>query len=626
MKHLPKVIAVLILAITYVLASPSKMNLEDQKFITEQFKFDRSILFEPDLPAQYVRKVHPQYQEISTWISSVGASVAFMDYDKDDLYNDIVHIDPRFNTVYLFPAPNTGERFHPIEIKPKNVGFNDNTMKASGVLTNDFNCDGKEDILIFYLGRSPIIFYNINGEFKDEDLLGEEVWNSTSGTLADFNGDGNIDVLIANYFPDETKLYHQFAKDSDQIMQHSMSRAHNGARNRILLWKGVRGSKAIFEEDKTWDENFDFKTNWTLAVAAADINNDLLPDLYISNDFGPDKLLLNNTANKNKLLFKELKGKRKFTTVRSNVIGKDSFKGMGADFSDLNNDGNLDIYVSNIADDYALHESHFMFINTGDVNGFEKGIAPFENKSEPLGLSRSSWGWDSKITDFNNDGIKEAIQATGFVKGEIDRWPQLQELATTNDELLKSVDSWPHLKPGDDISGNAHVPLFVRSSTGKYFDISGLIGLDENQITRGIAISDVDHDGKLDFATAGQWNDSKLYHNKSTIKNKYLGLQLTFSVKEKVKEILVDHDSILTRPAIGAIAKLNLGDKKMIAYVDGGNGHSGSNSKEIHFGLSNHITDEEKINVELLWIDSNGINQNKLVQLTSGWHKIILPY
>jgi len=626
MRHLPKIAAITILSISFMLAKQPSLSPEEESTISKQFKFDRNLLYEPDKKPEYVRKVHPQYADISTWISSVGASIAFMDFDKDNLYNDIVHVDPRYNTVYLYPAPNSGKRFEPIELIPKTVEFDENTMKASGILTNDFNQDGREDVLVFYLGRSPVIFYNKDGKFTDENLVTDLTWNSTAGTLADFNGDGHTDVFIANYFPDNSKLYHSSATDSEQIMQHSMSRAHNGAKNRILIWKETKDGKAVFEESLTWDADFEHSTNWTLAVAAADINGDLLPDLYIANDFGPDKLLLNQTSNKNKISFKELKGRRGFTTVRSNVIGEDSFKGMGADFSDLNNDGNLDIYVSNIADDYALHESHFMFINSGNTEEMAEGVAPFKNESEPLGLSRSSWGWDSKITDFNNDGIKEAIQATGFVKGEIDRWPQLQELATTNDELLKSVHSWPHLKPGDDISGDSHIPLFVKGKSGKYFDVAGLVGLDEEQVTRGIAISDVDHDGRLDFASAGQWNDSKLYQNKAVTNNRFIGLQLCFSVEENVSEIIVDNDSINSRPAIGAVAKLNIKDRKMISYIDGGNGHAGSNSKEIHFGLANDISENEKVSVELFWKNSKGENQKTIVQLLSGWHKIILPF
>ncbi len=78
-----------------------------------------------------------------------------------------------------------------------------------------------------------------------------------------------------------------------------------------------------------------------------------------------------------------------------------------------------------------------------------KGIAPYIDRSEPLGLSRSAWSWDAKLDDFDNDGLPEALQATGFVKGEINRWPELQELALGNDELLHKPQSWLRVQPGD---------------------------------------------------------------------------------------------------------------------------------------------------------------------------------
>jgi len=626
MKHLPRLISILIVIIVYAFAVPSDISNVEKRELAKDFKFDRNILYYPkNLKQKFVRNVHPQYEEISTWISSVGAAISFTDYDGDGLYNDLVHVDPRFNKIFISPAPNTGDRFKPFELKVKQLPFNDKTIAPTGVLTNDFNEDGKTDILVFYLGRSPIIFYQKSSGFKEVELVENQRWNSTTATLADLNGDGHTDIFIGNYFPDESKLLYAEAKDNKQIMQHSMSKGDNGAKNRIFLWKGIENGVAIYKEEKEWLNGMKIPFDWTLAVGAADINNDLLPEIYISNDFGPDRFLLNTTKN-GQLSFKELTGQRKFTTIRSNIIGTDSFKGMGVDFGDINNDGNLDIYVSNIAADYALHESHFVFVHNGKNELLQDGIAPYINQSEKLGLSRSSWGWESKLTDFNNDGIKEAIQATGFVKGKIDRWPQLQELATTNDELLKNVDFWPHLRPGDDLCGDAHIPLFVRSKSGKYFDLSPQIGLAENQITRGIAISDVEHDGKLDFVVAAQWEDSKLYRNKSNTKNEFLGLQLLYPTDTIINTVEINTQHVKTRPAIGAVARLKLNKKEtLIAFVDGGNGHSGKNSKEIHFGLGEQKKNNT-YNVEISWIKSNGIKEVKTINIKSGWHKILLPF
>lgn len=627
MKQIPRLLAIALIILLYAWAKPFSLSKDEMNELSKDFKFEVLPTFTPThLTPVYVRDVHPQYAKISTWISSIGSAAVLFDYDGDNLHNDLISIDPRFNKVYISPLPGTNKRFDPFELKATACPMNP-TMVATGALTTDFNDDGNLDILVFFFGRSPIVFYsNEKKEFTDAELVQNGRYNTASATLADFNGDGHTDIFVGNYFPDKSDLYNPHATDRDQIMQHSMSRGDNGAPNHIFLWNGIKDGKAVFTEAKGWLNGLPYPNDWTLAVAAADINNDLLPDLYIANDFGPDKLLLNTTVN-GQVSFKELAGTKKFKTTRSNVIGHDSFKGMGAEFNDINNDGLLDIYVSNIADNFALHESHFVWVNNGQTDLLKQGLPPFENQSEALGLSRSNWGWDSKLADFNNDGIMEAVQATGFVKGKTDRWPELQELATTNDELLTKVDFWPRLTPGDDISGDAHLPFFIRHKSGKYFDCSEELGIGDNQITRGIAIGDIDHDGKQDFVSSGQWEDSRLHHNKSSNESPFIGMALKFPVKDTLHEILVDGDRTLpSKFAIGAVARVHFKNgQSLIRFVDGGNGHSGRNSPEIHFSFEKN-TIEDIDHIELEWRRSNGTISRTVTRLTPGWHTIYLPY
>src|SRR5262249_37072813 len=179
---------------------------------------------------------------------------------------------------------------------------------------------------------------------------------------------------------------------------------------------------------------------------------------------------------------------------------------MGVDFADITGRGRYAIAVSNISVPYGLLESHFLFVHTGDDSAWSRGVAPYRDESGPRGLWTGAWGWDVKFADLDNSGAPQILQATGFIKGDINRWPQLQELAMGNDELLKYPHSWPNFRPGADVSGaHSHDHLFVADASGRYHDVWPLLGLDRGTISRGVATGDVYGDGRLAVAIARQW-------------------------------------------------------------------------------------------------------------------------
>ena len=384
-----------------------------------------------------------------------------------------------------------------------------------GCLAADLNEDGRRDLIVYFWGRTPLAFLRFDASFGAEayqpvDIVTEPArWYSNAATLADLDGDGHDDLIIGNYFPDGARILDAGATGVAP-MQHSMSNASNGGTKHFLLWAGatagphptVRFTAADPAGAAAW------ATGWTLAAAAADLDGDLLPELYFANDFGPDRLL-HNRSSRGALTFEPVRGVRHLATPKSKVLGDDSFKGMGVDFADLDGDGVTDIFVSNIAESFALEESHFVFIGTGDAAVMRTGTAPYVDRSEALGLSRSGWGWDAKIADFDNDGASEVLQATGFIRGSVNRWPELHELAMGNDTLLSNPSVWPRFQPGTQLSPG-RLFFFVRGAGGRYEDLSNDVGLERAQITRGLAIADVDNDGRLDFAVANQWESSVL--------------------------------------------------------------------------------------------------------------------
>jgi hypothetical protein len=585
-----------------------------------------------------VRAVSPSLQRISAWISSVGAAVALNDLDGDGLPNDVCYVDVRIDQVVVAPAPGTPPRYKPFALEPSPLRY-DATMAPMGCVPGDLNEDGLSDILVYYWGRTPIAFLRVGGAgvtsagyVRQEIVPGEERWFTNAATRADLDGDGHTDLVLGNYFKDGAHILDP-NYDGVESMQHSMSRAYNGGRNRLLLWAGATAATSAAKPAVRFNDASDALDDevahgWTLAVGAADLDNDMMPELYFANDFGPDRLL-HNRSTAGKLEFARLEGVKEFTTPNSKTLGRDSFKGMGVDFGDLNGDGLLDMYVSNIAAEYALEESHFAWTSTGELSRMWDGTAPYADRSEQLGLSRSSWGWDTRLADFDNDGILEALQATGFVKGEINRWPELQEMATGNDELLSDPGSWPHVTPGDDLSGHQPNAFFVRAADGRYYDIARELGVDQPYVTRGIATADVDGDGKLDFAIANQWDASYFYHNESDKSGAFLGLHLLLPTGSVVEVKSVERGGhprpgILGSPAIGAAARVYLPDgRQLVGQVDGGNGHSGKRSPDLQFGLGDTAPDAV-LKVDLSWRDRAGQTHAETMQLTPGWHTVLL--
>ncbi|GBF80269.1 CRTAC1 family protein [Aphanothece sacrum] len=661
-KH---ILAFTVIIVLFAFSRLPVLSATEREAIASRFQFTRFPL--PEVagePYHQLRQVNPSLERHSGWISAVGAAVALNDLDGDGLDNDVCYVEPRNDQVIVAPVPGTGDRYKPFTLSPINLAYDAVTMAPMGCLPGDMNEDGAMDLLVYYWGRTPVAFLNsevgrggflakiedstqineinpplhiakiedstqINGinsplhkgekistllslnsnsyEAQDIVFTGDK-WYTNAATFSDLDGDGHNDLIIGNYFRDNSEI---IDPDSTKIeeMQDSMTRAYNGGTNRVLLWQenpeniAYKDVKGIFDQQTLH--------GWTLGVGTADLDGDLLPEIYFANDFGPDRLLHNRSV-PGKIQFAVLQGKKGFTTPNSKVLGHDSFKGMSVDFGDINHDGLLDIYVSNIADEYALEESHFLFTSTGEYDKMKKGIAPYKDQSEPLGVSRSGWGWETKFADFDNDGELEALQATGFRKGEVYRWPELHELALSNDQLLKVSNSWFKFQDGDDLSGHQHNPFFVRAGDGRYYDLAPELGLDEPYVTRGIATADVDGDGDLDFVFANQWDDSYFYRNDSHDTGAFLDLKLLRYSNASISE------------AIGASVTVGLPDgRKLVAQVDGGNGHSGVRSSRLHFGLGK-VSVDAALPVEVQWRDIEGQPQHTSLLLSPGSHTVRL--
>jgi enediyne biosynthesis protein E4 len=639
-------VAIAAISISYSNSRSPCLSQEDCMNLAANFKFERMPLAEVanHPPYKYIRQVQPSLARISAWISTLGASVAMADLDGDGLPQDLVSIDPRTDLVTVVPVPGTEKRYAPFTLNPSSLPYNPKTMAPMGVLIGDFNEDGLMDILVYYWGRSPVIFLRKKtagiepgklaaisaADYQPVELsTNGERWFSNGAIEADMDGSGHMGLVIGNYFPDGSQILDTNASGVAEMNQ-GLGRALAGGSKHFFLWNGgASGEHPTVQFSEVKDVLApEIDHGWTLAIGVADLDGDQLPEIYFANDFGPDRLL-HNESTPGHLKFSVLQGQRGFFTPKSCVLGCDSFKGMGCDFGDVNGNGLLDIYVSNIADKFALCESHFLWENTGNLDEMKHGVAPFVQASEELGLSRSGWGWDCRLDDFDNCGQVQAIQAVGFIKGRINRWPELQSLGTSNSRIIHDPRLWPSFKPGADLSGENLNPFFVRAADGHFYNVGPEVGFTEPMLTKAIAIADVYGDGRLDFAFGNQWGPSYFYHNVSTNTGAYLGLHLLLPLADQADASLRERPGhpdgdLRGRPAYGAQALVTLPDgKKLVGQIDGGSGHSGRRSPEIHFGLGK-LASNTPLDVTLTWRDIHGKFQQTTLKLKPGWHSVLL--
>lgn len=625
-RHAKRIAALAaVVSVCWAMRSVGSVSDGERSALAARFKFARSSLPEVPGPQQrFLRNVNPSVARIRAYMSVIGAAVAINDLDGDGLSNDLCYVDSRTDQVIIAPAPGTPERYRPFALD-QNPFFDRERSGPSGCLPADFNEDGHMDLLVVYGGRSPVIFlWKAPGSYVGQPLVEpDQVWVTMAADVADLDGDGHLDLIVANYFKDGSDIFNPKATGKIE-MQSSFSRAQNGGGERIFRWAGATQGEhpSVRFVEETDALPAEIRHGWAIAIGAQDFDGDVLPELYLAHDFGPDRLLHNDSV-PGKIRFSVVEGARGAGRPESKVLGRDSFKGMGVDFGDFTGDGLIDIVVSNITEPFAFQESQLLFVNTGEAAKMRQGVAPFRDRSDELQAAQSGWAWDARLDDFDNDGQLEFLQATGYLKGKTNRWPEMQELSIANDVMVKYVDgAWPTLLDAD-IAGTNRNPFYTLSH-GRFVNVAADLGFRESNVSRGIAVGDVDGDGTLDIAVANMWGPSSFYLNGCRRCGRALELRLVLPPAGTTATAAVVEGNATTpgRPAVGAEARVKRSDGRiLVRQVDGGNGFAGKRSPDLHFGLADATGDSE---VSLRWRDAAGAVQTKTLMLSPGRHTLVL--
>lgn len=534
------------------------------------------------------------FQNIMPWLASVGAAAAAADFDGDgwtDLY--VVNSGPNdWNRLLR----NRGDGTFADMTAAAGVGCTNRHGGCMHAIWGDINNDRKLDLLVTKWGATNTLYLNRgDGTFTDiSQHAGVGDWGyANAATFLDYDRDGWLDLLVCNYFAEtvtdprtgQTVRNDLWNPVTTRVMHETFTHARNGGHK--ILYRN-RGD-GTFEEVTT--QVGLHHGLWTLAVGAGDVNNDGWPDLYVANDFGPDELYLNTGATENPPRFRLMVDPRGHPG-----IGNDWWKGMNVDMADVNNDGYLDIYVSNVFERrYKTDEGNMLWLNCADAQC--PGGRGFRNIAEASGTMDGGWGWGCKFADFNNDGLLDIFALNGFVTGDPDHnyWYQIQEMVTQTKNQTTDAADWPIMGKRD-LSGHDQKRLFMQVQprpNGKsprdpqFVELAGAAGIVETYNGRGVALADFNLDGALDMYVANQGAPSCLYLNTSFRDNKPRPGFLRFILTGRPELGVKVGDRVLasTTDAVGARVSLHTKSGIQIREVQGGQGFASQSEFALHFGV-----------------------------------------
>ncbi len=517
---------------------------------------------------------------IMTWVCSVGAAAAAGDFDNDGWIDLYVTNSNKGTPNYLYRNNHDGT-FTDIAKKAGLADVNGDDGVSMDCIWGDYDNDGWKDLFLARWGRNSLFRNNGNGTFTEvtkqrfrrrDGSPGTDWANANAAIFLDYNLDGRLDIYVGNYF-DEIDLWNL---KTTKIMHDSFEGARNAGRN-YMYRQEADGTFTEAAKELGLDD-----PGWTLAVGSADINNDGWPDLYCADDFGPDQLFLNNRDGT-------------FKNVTKEVLGGDSKKGMNVEFGDFDNDGWLDIYVTNITTAEYLQEGNMLWHNNGVG---PDGVLSLTDVSLETGTYDGGWGWGAKFFDYDNDGDLDLFAANGFISaGEGNYWYDLASWTVLGQDPADAVN-WPTI--GDrSFSGYERERFWRNDGMGSFTERAEELGVGNTRDGRGVVYFDYDNDGDLDLFVANQGQPPYLYRNNGANKNHWLMVELE-----------VDPATGVNRDSVGARVTVMTSKGLQIRERDGGNGYCGQSDPRVHFGLG---ADKEVKLLEVRWPDG-GLQYQEHVQ------------
>jgi enediyne biosynthesis protein E4 len=464
---------------------------------------------------------------------TMGPGVAFIDYDNDG-WPDIFLVNGT-NWPGQPSKHSTPKLYH----NNHDGTFTDVTHKAGldielfgmGVAVGDYDNDGFDDLFVTALGQSHLFHNNGNGTFTDvtqkAGLAGPKEF-STSAAWVDYDKDGKLDLVVANYvqWSIETDLYCTLDGKSKS---YCTPESYKGTS--VRLWHN-RGDGTF--EDVTKKAGLGDPTSKTLGIAVIDYDNDGWPDLLLSNDTQPNKLYRNN-------------GNGTFTekaVVAGVAFSEDGVAraGMGVDAADYDHSGAPSILITNFSNQMIS-----LYHNEG------KGLFVDEAPRSDVGrASLLTLGFGCFFFDYDLDGWPDIFIANGHIDSDIERVQPNVKYAMP-----------PH--------------LFRNVGKGNFQEVANSLGKSFNtpRVGRGAAHADINNDGRPDLLLSTNGGPAYLFLNEATgpaATNKSLRIKLVGTKSN--------------RDGIGAVVKLSAGGETQTQMLRSGSSYLSASELILTFGVA----------------------------------------
>jgi hypothetical protein len=425
-------------------------------------------------------------------VAAMGAAVAVADFDRDgwpDFYatnSDDGSLNHLYRNLGNGTFKDVASELGVADVNRAGTGV------SMGAVWGDYDNDGYEDLFLYKYGR-PELFHNDAGKgfTAVSDKAGLPPWvNANTAVWLDYDRDGKLDLFLPGYWNEDIDLSRL---KTTKIMPESFEYAENGGRK--YLFHNL-GNGAFEEVSAKLGIN---SHRWTLATAAADLTGSGYPDLFLANDYGIPQLYINKD------------GKGFVEAGKDSGVARTPKSGMNASFGDVFNDGRLSIYKTNISEPGVLVQANDLWVPKKTVAGAMPQYDDLAS-SLGIDLGGWSWGAqfgdlnnDGTLDLYLTNGYVSAGERSSY-------WYDFAVIAVGHSAIIGDAANWPAMK-GRSLSGYQRKRVWLNDGLGRFTDVAQVVGVTDTFDGRSVALADLSNRGVLDVIVANQRGPLLIYKN-----------------------------------------------------------------------------------------------------------------